>query len=81
MVALDDFVRALPSTVSRREQVQSTRRRTDVEIVGRFPDHWLDADTTLRQHEYGKLVQQLARAFKVAELLGVSVSDSPRDRG
>ncbi|MFB3854946.1 MAG: glycosyltransferase family 2 protein [Vicinamibacterales bacterium] len=68
LVALDDFCVALAGLAGERRDIQAARKRSDAEIVGRFPDHWVDADATARQLEYGRLVNELAASFGVAAI-------------
>jgi GT2 family glycosyltransferase len=52
LTALDEFVRRLPALASARLDLQAARRRSDAEIFGRFPEHWLDSDVTNQQWDY-----------------------------
>ena len=65
-----DFIRELPILTARRRRLQSTRRRTDHEILSRFGANWTSQAVARYQLEHDDVHRQLVDTFEIAELAG-----------
>jgi hypothetical protein len=73
LAGIHDFLIGIPELSERRAWLQTRRRRSDREILGRFASHWIDPCVAPRQREHNDLQRILVETFGVDALLG------PRD--
>jgi GT2 family glycosyltransferase len=59
VLGINDFFEMLPETSARRAWLQSMRKRSDAEIVGRFGAHWLSAVPSPRFDAHVSLRREL----------------------
>ncbi len=71
LVGLTEFLESLPQLEQRRTWLQARRRRSDLDILGRFNQHWLSHSPAARQQPHDELQKLLVETFRIAEIAGI----------